>query len=78
MRFRQVAISMEHRFAVGVDEDTGKHCLEILIHPRSFVDALAYYDIDLPTFERFSRDPRSAAVLVERCREGEMEHARLA
>ena len=72
MTFKDVAVSREERFSVGVDEDSGKHYVSIPV-ANGLVDYEEYYEIDQATFERYCADPGSGREFVARCRRREMD-----
>lgn len=72
MKFKDVVVSREQRFSVGVEEDSGKHYVSIPVS-NGLVDYEEYYEIDQPTFERYRANPETALDFVVRCRKREMD-----
>lgn len=68
MKFNDLLVSREHRFSIGVEEQSGRYYLSIPVSNR-LVDYEEYYEIDKDTFERYQSDMCAALPLVERCRQ---------
>lgn len=73
--FVDALVSREHRYAIGVERETGHPYVSIPVSNQR-VDYEEYYRIDQGMFDRFMADPREALAFVERCRRRE-EDARL-
>ena len=67
MKFKDVAVNRDERYALGIEEDSGKYYVSIPVS-NGMVDYEEYYEIDQPTFERYRADLGSARDLVERAR----------
>jgi hypothetical protein len=67
MKFKDVAVNRDERYALGIEEDSGKYYVSIPVS-NGMVDYEEYYEIDKPTFERYRADLDSARDLVERAR----------
>ena len=72
MRFADVLVNVEERYALGVEEESGRHCVAIPVS-NGLVDYEEYYRIDRPTFDRFLVDPVAALAFVVRCRARELD-----
>jgi len=72
MKFDDLFTSREPRFSLGVEVVSGRHYLAIPVSNR-LVDYEEYYAIDLADFERYRRDPASAAPFLGRCRRREAD-----
>lgn len=68
MEFKATIVSRADRFAIGVDEDTGKPCLSFPVS-NSLLDYVEYYALSKEEFERFSKDIGEAKSLAERCKQ---------
>jgi hypothetical protein len=75
MKFKDVAVNREERYALGMEEQSGKFYVAIPVS-NGVADYDEYYEIDQPTFERYRADLDSAKEFVERCR-NRQEDARL-
>lgn len=67
MRFKDLFVSRELRFSLGIEEDSGRYYLSIPVSNR-LVDYEEYYEIDRAAFERYRTEPEAAAGLLERAR----------
>ncbi|MGH9381307.1 MAG: hypothetical protein ACRD2Z_11930 [Thermoanaerobaculia bacterium] len=67
-------VSREHYYALGVDEDTGRHYLSIPVD-NGRVSYEEYYEIDEETYSRYMADPEAALAFAERCRNREVDDA---
>jgi hypothetical protein len=67
MKFKDVAVNRDERYALGIEEESGKYYVSIPVS-NGMVDYEEYYEIDKPTFERYRVDLGSARDLVERAR----------
>jgi hypothetical protein len=67
MKFKDVAVNRDERYALGIEEDSGKYYVSIPVS-NGMVDYEEYYEIDKPTFERYRADLDSARDFVERAR----------
>ncbi|WP_285961593.1 hypothetical protein [Pseudomonas tohonis] len=73
MVWRDVAVSRAGRFAIGVEEGSGRHYLAISVSNR-LVDYEERYAISVEDFERYGRNLDSALPFVEQCRARLMDH----
>ena len=73
--FIDTLVSREHRYAIGIERETGQPYVSIPVSNQR-VDYEEYYRIDQNMLDRFMVDPAEALVFVERCRRRE-EDARL-
>lgn len=75
MKFTDTLVQREERFALGIEETTGKFYLSIPVS-NGLVDYEEYYELDRAAYERYLADPKAALPFVQRCRARE-EDARL-
>ena len=73
MRFRDLAVFREQRFALGFDNNTGKHYLSIPVVNR-LIEYDEYYEINRQTFDEWVFDHSAAAAFAERARRRELDH----
>ena len=67
MKSRDKLVNREHRFSIGIEEDSGKYYLSIPVS-NGLVDYEEYYEIDHDAFDKFRTDPDQAASFAEECR----------
>jgi len=67
MKFKDVAVNRDERYALGIEQDSGKYYVSIPVS-NGMVDYEEYYEIDKTTFDQYSADLGSARDFVERCR----------
>ncbi len=67
MKFNDVVVNREHRFSIGVEEDSGRYYVSIPVN-NGLVDYEEYYEIDRAQFERYRLQPELALDLVMRAR----------
>jgi hypothetical protein len=70
-RFKDVFVSREHRFSLGIDQKTGGYYLSTPV--SGFTAAAeweAYFAIDADQYARFRADPSTADDFTEDCRMG--------
>lgn len=67
MKFKDVAVNREERYAIGVEEQSGKFYVSIPVS-NGMADYNEYYEIDQTAFERYRANLDSALEFVERCR----------
>lgn len=72
MKYRDVFVSKDQRFSVGVEEPSGRYYLSIPLS-NSMVDYEAYYQLTPELFSAYSADPALAFPFVERCRRRECD-----
>lgn len=72
MKFKDVFVSREHMFSIGIEETSGKFYVSIPVS-NGLVDYEEYYQIDRATFELFQRDLSAALEFVGRCRRRELD-----
>ena len=75
MKFTDTLVQRDERFALGLEETTGKFYLSIPVS-NGLVDYEEYYELDRAAYERYLADPKAALPFVQRCRARE-EDARL-
>ena len=69
MKFKDLKFSRENRFAIGVEEETGKYYLSFPVTSTGFADYEEYYEISKTEFDDFSSNLDNALDLLRRCRE---------
>jgi hypothetical protein len=67
MRFHGVAVNRQQRYALGVEESSGRHYIMFPV-TNGIIDYCEYYEIDKDMFERYCADLDSALPFVIRCR----------
>jgi hypothetical protein len=73
MKFKDVAVNRKERYSLGIEEESGRYYISILVSNR-LVDYEEYYEIDKPAFERYRANLDSALELVKRARNRELDH----
>ena len=68
MIFKDIAISGENRFSIGVEETSGKYYLSIPVS-NQYVDYEEYYEIPKELFNSFKADMNTALNFVQECRD---------
>lgn len=71
---RDIFVSREHYYALGLDEATGRHYLSIPVD-NGRISYDEYYQIDQKTYERLLADPEAALEFAERCRDRKADDA---
>jgi len=67
MKFKDVAVNRDERYALGIEQDSGKYYVSIPVS-NGMVDYEEYYEFDKATFDQYRADLGSARDFVERCR----------
>jgi len=75
MKFRDTAFSRIGRYAIGVEENSGKYFLSIPV-TNHLAEGDEYYEITPQEFEIFDKDIGRANELADRCRQ-RLEDSRL-
>ena len=73
MRWKSVFVDRARRFALGVDEASGRSFVSIPVRNR-MVEYDEYYEVDADTFRRFAADPTTAHAFVDRAKRRELDH----
>jgi hypothetical protein len=73
MKFRDVFVSESDRYALGVEENSGRRYLSIPVS-NQMVDYEEYYKINRRTFEQFLAHPELAIKFANKCRNRKMDH----
>ncbi|MFZ4840880.1 hypothetical protein [Mycetocola saprophilus] len=60
-------MSKEHRFWLGIDDESGKHFVSIPV-TNGLVDYVEYYELSLERYRYYLEDPIRALSFVEECR----------
>ena len=71
--FRLVHLDREVRFALEVDDDSGR-CFVSFPVSNTLADYEEYYEVDRETFDRFAADPPLAHPFVARAKNRELDH----
>jgi hypothetical protein len=71
-QFRDVFVSREHRFAIGIEEASGEHYLSIPVSNR-LVDYDEYYRITPDEFSAFLANVATALAFAARAKAREMD-----
>lgn len=69
MKYKDKKFSRELRFAIGIEEESGKYFLSIPVKSVMHVDFEEYYEISEAEFNSFMEDLENGAGLANRCRE---------
>jgi hypothetical protein len=72
VKFTDVFVSIEMRFSLGVEEDSGRCFLAIPVS-NGLVDYEEYYVIDRDALDRYRVDPMTADDFLRRCRNREVD-----
>jgi hypothetical protein len=72
VRFVDVLVNVQERYALGVEEESGRHYVAVPVS-NGLVDYEEYYAVDRQTFDRFLVDPVAAVAFVTRCRARELD-----
>jgi hypothetical protein len=72
VKFNNLFVSRELRFALGIEEESGRCYLSIPVS-NTLTDYDEYYEIDRATLDRFLQDPPSAVDILARCRNRELD-----
>ena len=71
--FRTVFVDRVRRFALEVDEDSGRTFVSIPVR-NEYVEYSEWYEVDRATFDRFAADPARAHAFVEQAKRRELDH----
>lgn len=72
MKFQDVAVNREQRYALGTEQDSGKHYISIPVS-NGLVDYEEYYEISPEEFAAYRADLASALPLVEQARHRQVD-----
>ena len=75
MKFNATKFTRTGRYAIGIEDESGKYFLSFPVRGMIIEDE-EYYEISEAEFKLFSEDLNNAKDLVERCR-NRLEDARL-
>jgi len=67
MKFKDSKITSQGRYAIGIEEKSGKFYITFPVR-NDLVQADEYYEISTSEYQLFSEDLDKAKELVERCR----------
>jgi hypothetical protein len=73
MTHTTIAVHHEERFALTIEDGTGRCCVSIPVSNR-LADYEEFYEVDHDTFEGYRANLDSARDFVLRCRNREMDH----
>ncbi|MGZ9708618.1 hypothetical protein ACXX81_21720 [Pseudomonas sp. GNP013] len=68
MKFKDIFVSREHMFSLGIEEATGRNYLSIPVS-NGLVDYEEYYEISPSRFEAFLKTPELAQAFATKCRQ---------
>jgi len=68
MKFKTTKFTRTGRYAIGIEEETGKYWVSFPVR-NWIVEDEEFYEINAAEFELFSEDLDKAKDLVERCRQ---------
>lgn len=72
MKFTDAYFSRENRYALGVEERTGRYCASLPVS-NGVADYEEYYELSYAQFHHFSADPADALEFIEACRRRECD-----
>ena len=72
MKFKDIVFNKEHRFSLGVEEESGKYYLAIPVS-SGFVDYEEYYEIDEELVNNYETNINLVLGLLSKCRNREMD-----
>lgn len=72
MKFNHVYVCRPERFAVGIEEETGKYYVSFPVS-NPYVDYSEYYEITRAQFDLFQTDLQAALIFVTACRQHEKD-----
>jgi hypothetical protein len=67
MKFEDVLVCRQERYAIGTEAESGRHYVSIPVD-NGLVEYEEYYEIDRGQFDRFLVDAPAALAFVEQCR----------
>jgi len=73
MKFQDVAVNREERYALGTEQASGRHYLSIPVS-NGLVDYEEYYELSQDEFDRYRADLGSALPLVQQARNRQVDH----
>ncbi|MBF0208449.1 MAG: hypothetical protein HQK53_16340 [Oligoflexia bacterium] len=73
MKFKDIKFSKEHRFSIGVDEESNKYYISFPAY-NGMVEYEEYYKISEQEYLNFIVDLNNALILLQRCRERNEEN----
>lgn len=72
MAYRDTVFSRDHRYSIGIDDQTGQPYLSIPVS-SGVVDYEEYYLLDAVEYEHLLREEGAAVVFAESCRNRERD-----
>lgn len=73
MKFSDTKHSRENRFAIGIEERSGKYYLSIPVG-NQLVDYEEYYELTKAEFDQFESDLSQAVAFADDCRKRKKDH----
>jgi hypothetical protein len=73
MKFNDIKVDRANRFAIGIDELSGKYYLSIPVS-NQYVDYEEYYEISVSAFRAFESDMTKALGFAQDCKERKNDH----
>lgn len=73
VRLKAVHVDRNERFALEVDELSGRTFVSFPVHNR-MATYCEYYEVDRETFERYRADPTLAHEFIARAKARELDH----
>lgn len=67
MKPRDEFFSREHRYSLGIDEDSGAYFASLPVS-NGVVDYEEYYHLSRAEYDQFLADPTKAVEFIEQCR----------
>ncbi len=72
MKFTDLFVSREHRFSLGIEEESGRRYLSIPVS-NGLVDYEEYYEVNPAVFDLLEEDIDAAIEFAERCRNRQLD-----
>lgn len=72
MKFKDLFISRQHMFSIGIEEDAGQYYVSFPVS-NGMVDYEEYYAIAPATLDAFMDDPDAALAFVIKCRKRQLD-----
>jgi hypothetical protein len=70
MKWKDIKVNKEKRFAIGIEEESGKYYLSIPVSNR-LVDYEEYFELAKQQFDDFLSNPASGATFAAECKSRE-------
>lgn len=69
MKFKDTKFSKELRFAIGVEEESGRYFLSFPVTSTRFADDEEFYEISMEEYKSFSENLNNGVELLNRCKQ---------